>query len=71
MEKEPYVSAEAAAKFMGISRRFLLDIARMGVAGAYAIGTGQQRKRWIFRLSELSSAVDPKQQYDRRQGSPR
>jgi hypothetical protein len=71
MNSEPYVSADVAAKFMGITRRFLLTIARMGVAGAYPIGTGQLRKRWIFRLSELSSAVDPKQQYDRRQGSPR
>ena len=54
---EPFVSADVAADFLGISRRFLLALARKGIAGAYALGTGDFRKTWVFRLSELSTAI--------------
>jgi hypothetical protein len=57
---EPFVSAEVAAKFLGITKRMLLDMARMGIAGAYSVGTGKIRKHWIFRLSELTSTVTEK-----------
>ena len=60
MTQEPFVPATEAAKFVGIGRRFLLSLARQGIAGAYALGTGQQRKTWVFRLSELAAAIDPK-----------
>jgi hypothetical protein len=40
MTPEPFVSADVAAKFVGITRRFLLDLARMGIHGAYPLGTG-------------------------------
>ena len=59
MTIEPFVSADVAAKFLGINRRMLLAMARMGITGAYAIGTGKQRRHWIFRISELTSAVSP------------
>jgi hypothetical protein len=45
---EPFVSAQEAAKFVGISRRFLTELARRGIAGAYPIGTGELRKTWVF-----------------------
>jgi hypothetical protein len=54
---EPFVAAEVAADFIGIKRRFLLTLARRGIAGAYALGTGNLRKTWVFRLSELSEAI--------------
>ncbi len=54
---EPFVSAAAAAKFLGISRGFLLSLARRGIGGSYAIG-GDQRHTWVFRLSELGIAID-------------
>jgi hypothetical protein len=38
--------------------RYLLALARGGLAGAYAIGTGTMRKVWVFRLSELATAVE-------------
>ena len=60
---EPFVSADEAAKFLSVDRRFLLVLARRGIAGAYALGTGECRKTWIFRLSELAAAIDPKR-YD-------
>jgi hypothetical protein len=58
MIPEPFVSAQEAAKFVGISRRFLTELARRGIAGAYPIGTGELRKTWVFRLSELAAAID-------------
>jgi hypothetical protein len=54
---EPFVSADLAAKFLSINRRFLLSLARRGIAGSYALGTGEFRKTWIFRLSELADAI--------------
>lgn len=57
-ELEPFVSSQEAAKFIGISRRFLMELARRGIAGAYPIGTGELRRTWVFRLSELAAAID-------------
>ncbi len=61
MTHEPFVSADVAAEFLGINRRFLLSMARNHVPGAYPIGTGKKRlrNRWVFKLSELSSGIDP------------
>ena len=66
MTPEPFVSAQEAAKFVGISRRFLTELARRGIAGAYPIGTGDLRKTWVFRLSELAAAIDHKNGRDQR-----
>ena len=54
---EPFVSADEAARFLSRPRRFLLALARRGIAGAYPTGTGTQRRVWVFRLSELSDAI--------------
>lgn len=58
---EPFVSAEEAAKFLSVSRGYILSLARRGFKGAYRLGTGTKRGTWIFRLSELANAV---QQYN-------
>jgi hypothetical protein len=55
---EAFVSADVAAKFLGINRRLLLAMARRGIEGAYPLGTGDFRKTWVFRLSELGIAID-------------
>ena len=70
LNQEPFVSADEAAKFLGIKRRFLLALARRGIAGAYALGTGGIRRIWVFRLSELVEAIDSKR-YHLIHGSPR
>ena len=57
MIPEPFVSAETAASFLAIKRRYLLELARRGIAGAYALGTGTKRKLWVFRLTELAAAI--------------
>ena len=55
---EPFVSADQAAQFLCVKRRFLLELARRGIAGAYALGTGTKRKVWVFRLSELAASIE-------------
>lgn len=62
MTQEPFVSAEQAAAFLSIKRRYLLALARKGIAGAYALGTGTKRKIWVFRLSELAAEIISKKQ---------
>jgi excisionase family DNA binding protein len=57
---EPFVSADVAAKFLSVKRRYVLELARRGILGAYSLGTGKQRKIWVFRLSELAKAISCK-----------
>lgn len=57
LKPEPFVSANAAAEFLGVKRRFLLELARRGIAGAYPLGPGNKRKIWVFRLSELAASI--------------
>lgn len=54
---EPFVSADEAAQFLCVKRRYLLELARRGIVGAYPLGTGRMRKIWVFRLSELADSV--------------
>jgi hypothetical protein len=78
MTPEPFVSAEEAADFLAIKRRYLLVLARKGIGGAYALDPDAKRKLWVFRLSELAAAVagknsDPRmrEMCDPASGSPR
>ena len=66
---ERFVSAQVAADYLSISRRFLLQRAREGMAGAYAINPEKIRKTWVFKLSELAMVLDPKM-YDPLRRSP-
>jgi hypothetical protein len=59
---ESFVSAEEAATFLSISRRYLLALARRGIAGAYALDPNARRKVWVFRLSELAAEIISKKQ---------
>lgn len=62
MTTEPFVSAEEAAAFLSIKRRYLLALARRGIAGAYAVDPNARRKIWVFRLSELATEIISKKQ---------
>ena len=64
MTLEPFVSAQKAAEFLGITKRFLLSLAREGLPGAYALNSKRTRRTWVFKLSEVSSGVDPKSGVD-------
>jgi excisionase family DNA binding protein len=64
---EPFVAADMAAKFLCLTRRRILEMARAGEIPAHPIGRGK-RRQWRFKLSELAeafvadtpSSVDPK-----------
>lgn len=54
---EHFVSAETAANFLSIQRRQLLALARKGLVRGYTLGSGSQRRTWVFRLSDLAQSV--------------
>jgi hypothetical protein len=54
---EPFVSVEEASRFLSIEPDYLLNLARRGMPGAYALDPDRIRKTWIFRLSELAKSV--------------
>ena len=54
---EPFVSADEAAQFLCVKRRYLLELARRGIVGAYPLSTGGKRRIWVFRLSEVAASV--------------
>jgi excisionase family DNA binding protein len=61
---EPFVSAYEVAKFLGLSRRTVLKMAREGGIPAHPV-SGSARRTWRFRLSEVeiclaSSVSKPK-----------
>ncbi len=53
---EAFVDADEAAKFLSLTRRRVLDLARAGKLPAHPIGDGV-RRIWRFRLSELAAAI--------------
>jgi hypothetical protein len=56
---EHFVDAQAAAEFLSLKPRRILELARAGQLPGYPIGFGT-RRIWRFRLSELSSAITAK-----------
>jgi hypothetical protein len=58
MEKEHYVDAVTAAKFLGINPRYLLQLARAGKLPGHPLSLGTRRSRiWRFRISELQEKL--------------
>lgn len=53
---EPFVDADQAARFLVLTRRHVLELARAGSLPGHPIGAGARRV-WRFRLSELAAAV--------------
>jgi hypothetical protein len=53
---EVFVDANEAGKFLCLTRRRILDLARSGKLPAHPIGDGVRRV-WRFRLSEIADAV--------------
>lgn len=50
---EPFVDAEIAATFLGITRRTLLHKVRVGKIPGHALDPAAKKKEWRFKLSEL------------------
>jgi Helix-turn-helix domain len=53
---ERFVDADEAAKFLSLTRRRVLDLARARKLPGHPIGDGSRRV-WRFRLSELAAAI--------------
>jgi hypothetical protein len=51
---EGFVDADEAARFLTLTRRRILDLARAGKLPGHPIGDGPRRV-WRFRLSELAA----------------
>ena len=53
---EQFVDADEAGKFLSLTRRRILELARAGRLPGHPIGDGARRV-WRFRLSELAAAI--------------
>jgi len=58
-ELEAFVDANAAAEFLCITRRRVIELARSGNIPAHSIAN-RERKTWRFRLSEIAVALSEK-----------
>ena len=68
-EPERFVDSQTAAKFLSVSQKWILLLARQGEIPAYPLGQGQQRSIWRFRLSELAKAMEERMIYRKGMGT--
>jgi hypothetical protein len=54
---ERFVDAAETAKFLAVTRRRVLDLARTGQIPGHPLGNGRHHT-WLFRLSEIAAAVN-------------
>jgi hypothetical protein len=71
-EHEHFVDADSAAKFLSITRKYLLKLSRLGFVPAHPIGI-RERKQWRYRISELAgwALAQNAKRPDNVSGSPR
>jgi excisionase family DNA binding protein len=65
---ERFVDSETAAKFLSISQKWILLMARQGELPAHPLGQGH-RRIWRFRLSELTKAMEERTIYKKGMGT--
>jgi hypothetical protein len=53
---ESFVAPDQVARFLSLTRRRVLNLARAGHLPGYPIGGGARRV-WRFRLSEIAAAI--------------
>ena len=53
---ERFIDADEAARFLSLTRRRVLDLARARKLPGHPIGDGVRRV-WRFRLSEVAAAI--------------
>ena len=68
-EPERFVDSQTAAKFLYVSKKWILFLARQGEIPAYPLGQGRQRCIWRFRLSELAKAMEDRMTYKKGTGT--
>ena len=71
---EPFVDADTAAAFLGVTRRTLLQKVRAGKIPGYPLDPDAKKKDWRFKLCELdlclcspvNSRLQPPEPFTRR-----
>ena len=56
-DPEPFVDADTAAAFVGITRRALLQKVRAGKLPGHPLDPSAKKKDWRFKLSELDRSL--------------
>jgi excisionase family DNA binding protein len=56
-EPEHFVTADDIAAHLKITRRQVLEMTRRGLIPAHALGVGEHRKVWRFKISEVEAAL--------------
>jgi hypothetical protein len=54
---EPFVSADAVARYVGIERRQVMELTRAGKLPAYPVDPEAKRKAWRYKLSEVEAMI--------------
>jgi hypothetical protein len=54
---EPFVDVDAVAAFLCVERRQVLAMTRKGIIPAHPLGTGEHRKVWRYKISEVDATV--------------
>jgi hypothetical protein len=54
---EPFVDADIAASFLGITRRTLLQKVRAGKIPGHPLDSTAKKREWRFKLSELDRII--------------
>lgn len=62
---ERLLGADEIAEALGLSRRYVLRLARAGVLPAYRMGQGGERTTWRFRVSEVEAWLHGRRQEGR------
>jgi len=56
-DAEPFVDADTAAAFVGVTRRTLLQKVRAGKLPGHPLDPQAKKKEWRFKLSELDHCL--------------
>ena len=57
MTPEPFVTADDVAEHLKVTRRQVLEMTRKGLIPAHPLGTGERRRVWRYKISEVDAAV--------------
>lgn len=56
-EPEHFVTADDIAAHLKITRRQVLEMTRRGLIPAHALGVGEHRRVWRYKISEVEAAI--------------
>ena len=56
-EPEHFVTADDMAEHLNIARRQVLEMTRRGLIPAHALGVGEHRRVWRYKISEVEAAI--------------